>query len=537
MLSLAPAKPRPWAKWLKASLSACATPNLSTSTASTRSRDGRPFRLAIIGSGPAGFYTAYRAMTKIQGAKVDMYEALPVPFGLVRFGVAPDHPEVKNCQEKFEEVASLPNFTFIGNVSVGTLSDHPDGATIPLASILRNYNAVVFSYGASKDRTLNIPGESTLKGIYSAREFVGWYNGLPEHADLNPDLTQGDEAVIIGQGNVALDVARMLLEDVDVLRKSDIAEHAIETLSKSKIRRVHIVGRRGPMQAAFTIKEIRELMRLPKVAFHPIDRSLVPADPASLPRAPRRLMDILLKGSPTPVASPSSPSTTEQQKSWSLDFLLAPKSFSAHPSNSTQLSHTIFSRTTLSPSPLDPQAYPLLTSPEQTVPIPSSAAFRSIGYKSEPLPEFAPLGIPFNERWGVISNDGPGGRVFHEQRTTDRVMEFATFPGLYCAGWVKRGPNGVIASTMEDAFATADAIAGDWLGGGGRFLNDDHGDGEVKGWEGVKQEVGGEEVLKGRVVDWDGWRRIDLAERERGRKVGKEREKFTRIRDMLAVLG
>jgi adrenodoxin-NADP+ reductase len=147
-------------------------------------------------------------------------------------------------------VASSPNFTFIGNVSIGTKSDHPDGGTIPLASILRHYNAVVFSYGAAKDRTLGIPGEN-LEGVYSAREFVGWYNGLPEHANLAPDLTRGEEAVIIGQGNVALDVARMLLEDVDVLRKSDIAEHAIEALSKSKVKRVHIVGRRGPMQVSW----------------------------------------------------------------------------------------------------------------------------------------------------------------------------------------------------------------------------------------------------------------------------------------------
>lgn len=188
-------------------------------------------------------------MTKIPGAKVDMYEALPVPFGLVRFGVAPDHPEVKNCQERFEEVASSPDFTFIGNVSVGSRSDHLDGSSISLASILRHYHAVVFAYGASKDRALGIPGED-LDGVYSARAFVGWYNGLPEYADLAPDLTQGDEAVIVGQGNVALDVARMLLEDVDVLRKSDIAAHAIETLAKSRIKRVHIVGRRGPMQVS-----------------------------------------------------------------------------------------------------------------------------------------------------------------------------------------------------------------------------------------------------------------------------------------------
>lgn len=232
--------------WHK-TLRACLSPLLTASRAFSSVRNERPCRIAVIGSGPAGFYTAYRAMTKIPGAKVDMYEALPVPFGLVRFGVAPDHPEVKNCQDKFTDVAASPAFTFVGNVAVGSPSGRADGASVSLSSILRHYNAVVFAYGAAKDRTLGIPGES-LGGVYSAREFVGWYNGLPEHAGLAPDLTRGDEAVIIGQGNVALDVARMLLEDVDVLRKSDIAAHAIETLSRSRVKRVRVVGRRGPMQ-------------------------------------------------------------------------------------------------------------------------------------------------------------------------------------------------------------------------------------------------------------------------------------------------
>ncbi|KAL2200657.1 hypothetical protein P885DRAFT_28185 [Corynascus similis CBS 632.67] len=540
----------PWRRSLNAPFNVFTLRSLST-TQSIRSdssvpaaRDGRNFRLAVIGSGPAGFYTAYRAMSKIPNAKVDMYEALPVPFGLVRFGVAPDHPEVKNCQEKFEEVASSPNFTFIGNVSIGTKSDHPDGATVPLASILRHYNAVVFSYGAAKDRKLGIPGED-LKGVYSAREFVGWYNGLPEHANLAPDLTQGEEAVIIGQGNVALDVARMLLEDVDVLRKSDIAEHAIETLSRSKVKRVHIVGRRGPMQAPFTIKEIRELMRLPSVAFHPIDKSLVPPDPKSLPRAPRRLMDILLKGSPTPASDAS------DQKSWSLDFLLSPTAFLSSSTDPDRLATTQFARTTLTPSPFEPNAYALPSppSPSSTTTLPSAIAFRSIGYRSTPLPEFAPLGIPFNDRWGVISNDGRG-RVRHEERGADAAMAMGAFPGLYCAGWVKRGPTGVIASTMEDAFSTADAIAEDWATGatsgrGVPFLNDDRAPGEVRGWEGVRAEAFSSSsssstagaVEKARVVDWEGWKKIDAAERERGRRVGKEREKFTSTQDMLAVLG
>jgi adrenodoxin-NADP+ reductase len=151
-------------------------------------------------------------------------------------------------------VASSPNFTFVGNVAVGNQDAHFDGCTIPLASMMRHYDAIVFAYGASKDKKLGIPGESELKGIYSAREFVGWYNGLPEYADLAPDLTRGEEAVIIGQGNVALDVARMMLENVDVLRKSDITEAAIETLSKSRIKRVHVVGRRGPMQVCSSLR-------------------------------------------------------------------------------------------------------------------------------------------------------------------------------------------------------------------------------------------------------------------------------------------
>ncbi|KAK1755982.1 mitochondrial putative NADPH:adrenodoxin oxidoreductase [Echria macrotheca] len=505
-------------------LRACFSPFIARafSSASVSRNHERPFRIAVIGSGPAGFYTAYRAMTKVQGAKVDMYEALPVPFGLVRFGVAPDHPEVKNCQDKFEEVASSPDFTFIGNVAVGSQSDHPDGASIPLSSILRHYNAVVFAYGASKDRTLGIPGES-LRGVYSAREFVGWYNGLPEHANLAPDLTQGDEAVIIGQGNVALDVARMLLEDVDVLRKSDIADHALETLSRSKVKRVHIVGRRGPMQAAFTIKEIRELMKLPSVAFHPIDdKALIPADPSQLPRAPRRLMDILLKGSPTP------PSTDNATKSWSLDFCLTPKKFLASSSSPDRLAATEFEHTALS-SPFDPNAYALGTG--RTTTLPSSVAFRSIGYKSAPLAEFSTVGIPFDEARGIISNDGRG-RVQHEERDAGAAVGLVRFPGLYCAGWVKRGPTGVIASTMQDAFATADAIAEDWAAAEVSFLNDADGH-EVLGWQGVQQETG---VDRARVVSWADWRKIDDVERQRGRPAGKEREKFTSTTDMLAVL-
>jgi adrenodoxin-NADP+ reductase len=199
----------------------------------------KPFRLAVIGSGPAAFYAASKVMREHADSRVDMYERLPIPFGLVRYGVAPDHPEVKNCQERFEEVASLPNFQFIGNVNVGV--------DVSLESLKPHYDAILFAYGASKDRELGLPGEH-LDGVMSARAFVGWYNGLPEYSHLVPKLERGSEAVVIGQGNVALDVARILLSDVDKLRKTDMPEYALELLSRSKISKVHAVGRRGPMQ-------------------------------------------------------------------------------------------------------------------------------------------------------------------------------------------------------------------------------------------------------------------------------------------------
>ncbi|KAI1306840.1 hypothetical protein F5Y03DRAFT_383971 [Xylaria venustula] len=476
------------------------------------SRHDRPFRMAVVGSGPAGFYTAYRVMSRIQNAEVDMFEALPVPFGLVRFGVAPDHPEVKNCQDKFEEVARSPNFTFIGNAAIGNQGGHFQGCTIPLASVMRHYDAVMFAYGASKDKKLGIPNESELRGIYSAREFVGWYNGLPEYAGLAPDLTQGDEAVIIGQGNVALDVARMMLENVDVLRKSDITESAIETLAKSRIKRVHIVGRRGPMQAAFTIKEVRELMKLHAVSFHPVDMKLLPDELSKLPRARRRLMEILVKG------STSKPE--HSHKSWSLDFCLSPTEFIGTSDGKVQ--STIFERTSLL-SPFES------TSSVETIgeklQIPSSVVFRSIGYKSVALPGFDEAGILFDERKGIIQNDGFGRVLKSSENSATTNGEVTTLPGVYCAGWVKRGPTGVIASTMEDAFSTGDAIAADW-NAEKPFIDSK----DVHGWEALRTEV---DVRNCRIIQWEDWKKIDNAERERGLSVGKEREKFTSTSEML----
>ncbi|XP_044721966.1 uncharacterized protein HRG_04881 [Hirsutella rhossiliensis] len=442
-------------------------------------------------------------MSRRPDARVDMYEALPVPFGLVRYGVAPDHPEVKNCQGRFEEIAASPNFRFIGNVSVGRSGHSAEHCTVQLETLMRHYDSILLAYGASEDRQLGIPGEATLGSVYSARQFVGWYNGFPDSAGLAPDLTRGEEAVIIGQGNVALDLARMLLAGVDILRATDITEHALAQLASSRIRRVRVVGRRGPMQAAFTIKEVRELMKLPNVAFHPVQRSLIPDDVRGLPRVPRRLMEVLIKGSHAP--------STSTPKSWSLDSCLSPKRFLARNGMPPAVASTEFDVTSLA-APFDPQSRETATG--DTLTLPSDIVIRSVGYRAVGLAGFAEAGIRFEEGRGVLDHDGLG-----------RPLR-----GLYCAGWIKTGPTGVIATTMHDAFATGDAVIQDWQSG--RFLGSNQ-VGAAGGWEAVRQAVGPSAAL---FVSWDEWRKIDLAERERGERKGKQREKFTGTADMLSVI-
>ncbi|CAI6330775.1 unnamed protein product [Periconia digitata] len=491
---------------------------LSQHAYSTTARHG-PFRLAIIGSGPAGFYTAHKLMKSVQNATVDMYEQLPVPYGLVRFGVAPDHPEVKNCENTFEEVAASERFNYIGNVKVG---QH-----LHLRDMKPHYDAILFSYGASEDRKLGIPGED-LPGVYSARDFVGWYNGLPEFRDLNPDLQSGDQAVVIGQGNVALDVARILLTPVDTLRKTDISTHALETLSASKIKSVNIVGRRGPMQASFTNKEARELMNIPDVSFAPVDRSLFPSELKKLPRVQRRIAETIVKGTQT--------TPDDTSKSWALTFLHAPKSMHSD-TTTNRIANIEFTKGVFSPDS-DPYAKDArVSATTETMMLPASVAFRSIGYKSAPLPGLSDIGVSFNEKLGMIHADS-WGRVQTPPSSSPEVISNDGAPahvhGLYCAGWVKRGPTGVILSTMADAFESADVIAADWQRGQ-PFLNttSDGAQSTGLGWDGVKDAI----IESGtRPVSWADWKRIDAVEREKGKALGKEREKFVSVEDMLRVL-
>ncbi|KAK4990976.1 NADPH-adrenodoxin reductase [Elasticomyces elasticus] len=485
--------------------------------------------------------------------EIDMYESLPVPFGLVRFGVAPDHPEVKNCIQTFSAVATSPTFTFIGNTPIGDAPGH-----LTLSSLLPHYDASLFTYGASKDRKLGIPGED-LTNVISARAFVGWYNGLPEYADLDPNLEEGEIATVIGQGNVALDVARILLSPLANLRQTDIAEHAVEALSKNKVKHVQIVGRRGPLQAPYTIKEIREMISLPSVAFGPLPSGLLPDHPKKLPRQLKRIAEILQKGSTTKVE--------DADKSWELKYMMSPVAFNAAKDDSSRLNSVTFDQTVFVETSHNPSSPPeeelnrirglRVRSTGKQITVPTSLAFRSVGYVSEPLPGLLEAGIPFDTKRGIIPTDvhgrvlpvnsdtaesggsgqtvgipgggGWGGDGREKPIGEEEAKESGAVPGFYCAGWVKTGPTGVIASTMADAFGTADAIICD------RQRKSTSLSRTIKGgWEEVRKEAKSRGI---RTTDWKDWERIDAYERDRGREKGKERVKCRSVKEMLDVIG
>lgn len=252
-------------------------------------------------------------------------------------------------------------------------------------------------------------------------------------------------------------------------------------------------------------------MNIPSVHFEPVDESLIPTDLKSLPRPPRRIMEVLRKGS----------AVQDKSKTWSLDFRLSPKSFNASSVSPSQLGSITFEKTALEPEPFDPNARAVSTG--EMVDMPASLAFRSIGYKSEALSGFSDLKIPFNDRSGVIPND-------HLGRVVNADGLITPLNGMYCAGWVKRGPTGVIASTMADAFQTAESIAEDWYSHAS-FLNPI--DSKASGWDGVREEA---EERALRTVSWQDWKKIDAEEKQRGKANGKEREKFTSVDEMLAVL-
>lgn len=471
------------------------------STASTTT----PFKLAVVGSGPAGFYTALRVLESMPATvqtDVDMYEALPVPYGLARFGVAPDHPEVKVCTERFADAAKFQGFRFVGNTAVGR--------DVTLAQLREAYNGVVLAYGSGEDRRLGVAGEDHA-GVIGAREFVGWYNGLPECQGLKVPLDQAEDVTVIGNGNVALDVARILLADLSRLKPTDITEQAYETLAKSKVKNVRIVARRGLLQSAFTTKEVRELVNEPGVSMLPLQdryidtyRPFVPV----LDRVKKRLVGVIEK------ASKAYDASSANGKTWSLDYLLSPAKFTPnyhHPD--TLLESTRFEINSLEQEELASPAVARGTG--EFVTLKNELAFRSIGYKSVPLPGLGDIGVQFDERRGLIPNEF--GRALQSGDKT------STLPGVYAAGWVKTGPTGVIATTMRESFDVADSILQDYKEGLVQLRE------EKPGFSAVQSQI------KSDVVSWADWLKIDAAEQQNGQKAGKPREKFASVAAMLAA--
>ncbi|KAF9393405.1 hypothetical protein CPC16_002099, partial [Podila verticillata] len=484
------------------------SPENGSVVSEVKGRVSRPFKVAVIGSGPGGFYTAHRILKQVPQSSIDMYEALPVPHGLVRFGVAPDHPEVKNVINTFDEVAENPNFRFIGNTSVGTfVTPGSKKADLEIADLAQHYDAILLAYGAHEDRILGVPNEKSLKGVMAARSFVGFYNGLPSEQDLAIDLSQTDTAVVIGQGNVALDVARILLTPLEELKKTDLTEKMIKILEDSTVKHVHIIGRRGPLEVAFTSKELREMLQLPGTTFH-MDKNLLVSEMEragkSLDRPRKRLMGLLEKG--------IKESKPNQPKSWSLQFLRSPLGFSGDGNGSSgTLKAVELGINRLEGEDHNRRAVPTGAKEE----LKCGLAFRSIGYKSVGI-----QGVPFNGRKGIVPNKD--GKVVDENSNV--------VPGLYASGWLKHGPIGVIASTMADAYQTADTIISDWAQGE-PMLN-----------ESLVEPSGGAPVLdilrsKGhKTVSYQDWKKIEQREFEMGTKLGKPREKFVTVEDMLKAI-
>jgi ferredoxin--NADP+ reductase len=439
-------------------------------------------RVAIVGSGPAAFYAAAPLLaSEDPTVDVDMIERLPTPWGLVRLGVAPDHPQLKTVSRAFEKIAAQPRFRFLGNVEVGR-----DVSQAELASL---YDAVVYAVGAQSDRRLGIPGED-LPGSWAATELVAWYNGHPDYQHLDFDLTH-ERAVVIGNGNVALDVARMLALTREELAPTDTTDAAIEAIVAAGIREIVVLGRRGPVQAAWTSTELGEMGELAgaDVVVDPHELDLDPTSAAELEGASnvvRRNMEIL--------RDLAAREPTGRARTVRLRFRSSPTAI---------LGGERVEAIEIARNELEPDGHgsvrAVATDDRET--IECGIVFRSVGYRGVALPD-----VPFDERSGTIPNED--GRVA---------------PGLYCAGWIKRGPTGVIGTNKKDATETVEHLLADARAG---MLPGRSADGTI------------DELLAGRDVDvvmYAGWEAIDGVERSRGEEQGRPRVKLASWDELLAA--
>lgn len=446
-----------------------------------------PAHVAVVGSGPSGFYAAEALLKADPELRVDMLERLPTPFGLVRGGVAPDHPKIKQVALVYDRIARNPRFRFLGNVHVGT--------DIGIESLRAACHAVVFACGADKDGSLGIPGES-LEGSHAAGDFVGWYNGHPDHSHRSFDLSH-EVAVIIGHGNVASDICRMLATPVSALAATDTAQYALDALARSRIREIHIVGRRGPAQAKFTENELRELGAIPgcDAIADPADLELNEA--SRLEIADTRGVDAakimaIFRG--------YARGTRDQARSCHFRFHAMPVSL-----NGDRRVHSVTLATCrLEGGPFEQRARPTAERSELRCGI----VFRCVGFRASALP-----GLPFDAARGIVPN--------RQGRVLDGGVPV---PGLYATGWIKRGASGVIGTNRADSGETVRALLEDLPALRERAL-------DAAPLDGLLARSGR------RTVDYAGWLRLDALEVARGKPLGKPREKFTDVGEMLDAVG
>lgn len=452
-------------------------------------------RVAIVGAGPAGFYAAEQILKASENAQVDVFDRLPTPYGLVRGGVAPDHPKIKSVTRVYEKTAAKQGFRFFGNVELGR--------DLHVGDLEHHYHAILYTFGAEADRELGIPGED-LPGSHAATAFVGWYNAHPDFADRDFRLSEVKRAVVIGNGNVAMDLARMLALTDAELRQTDIADHAIEALAASTVEEIVVLGRRGPAQAAFTNPEIRELGELEQadVVVDPADMELDPASRAYLDsdgadRSARNNVEILRGfAARTPSGKP---------KRIVLRFLCSPVEIRG----GERVESIVVGRNRL----VERDGSLRAEDTGEREELACQLVMRSVGYTGVRLE-----GVPFDDRRGLVLNRE--GRVLEAPDGDHKV-------GHYTAGWIKRGPSGVIGTNKKCAQETVNHLMEDVAAG--RLLRPESPD--PNSIEALMQERGVH------YVSFSGWEKIDQAEVGRGEPHGRPRVKFVKVEEMLDTAG
>jgi len=450
----------------------------------------RPYHVAIVGSGPSGYFAA-ASLLKFADAdddadvRVDMLEMLPTPWGLVRSGVAPDHPKIKSISAQFEKTALDPRFRFFGNIVVG---EH-----VHAAELAERYDAVIYAVGAQSDRSLGIPGED-LPGSVAAVDFVGWYNAHPHFEEMAPDISSG-RAVVVGNGNVALDVARILVTDPDVLATTDIADHALKSLHDRGVEEVLIVGRRGPLQAPFTTLELRELGDLEGLG--DVDVIVDPADLSDISDADVEAAGKTVRNNIKVLRGYAEREPRGAKRRIVFRFRTSPIEIKGD----GRVESIVLGRNEL----VDDNGRIVAKDTGEREEVPAQLVVRAVGYRGVPTP-----GLPFDERSGTIPH--ADGRIEGSRNE-------------YVVGWIKRGPTGVIGSNKKDSQETVDTLLADLAGADLADVEADHSEALVD-WLLSRQP---------KLITDDHWKLIDEYERSAGQEGGRPRVKVTSVAELLRI--